>query len=279
VLAVDRKTPVTLPEGYLDFYKSLEHWQNEQEIVLKGACSFKPVDSLPLVLSENKPLVQVKGFKLDPQLYQDNYSEFLNFLYKTRPELVSTLDKIKDSIPKFNFQIITSEIINGTNKYLAELAADIGVPVELFIFTFDHALRPFLRIYANPYKEELVKDSFPRWETPTICPICNARSNFSRLRQNDGRRMMYCDRCFSEWEAKYLQCVYCGNDEPGTIRYISVENDDPYQLYICDKCKGYLKTLDERQSGSNTDMFIANIETVYLDMLAKDKGFINPQGH
>jgi FdhE protein len=65
------------------------------------------------------------------------------------------------------------------------------------------------------------------------------------------------------------------NDEPNTINYISVEDDPAYQIYTCDKCKGYLKTYDERTTGKTTDLFIANIETIYLDLLAQEKGYVN----
>jgi len=36
-----------------------------------------------------------------------------------------------------------------------------------------------------------------------------------------------------------------------------------------------LKTYDERGLGRPTDLFIANVETIYLDILAQEKGYTN----
>ncbi|MGI5911996.1 MAG: formate dehydrogenase accessory protein FdhE, partial [Syntrophomonadaceae bacterium] len=57
--------------------------------------------------------------------------------------------------------------------------------------------------------------------------------------------------------------------------YITVENRTAYQIYTCDICKGYLKTFDERQNKCSIDMYIANLETIYLDMIAQNKGYTN----
>ena len=86
---------------------------------------------------------------------------------------------------------------------------------------------------------------------------------------------MFCDRCFTEWPVRYLYCVHCGNDQAKDIYYLNVESDDAYRLFLCNKCKGYLKTYDERGLGKPTDLFIANVETIYLDILAQEKGYSN----
>ena len=41
---MNTKTPVDLPEGYLDFYKNLESWQNQQQITLKQAYTPAAID-------------------------------------------------------------------------------------------------------------------------------------------------------------------------------------------------------------------------------------------
>jgi molybdopterin-guanine dinucleotide biosynthesis protein B len=48
-----------------------------------------------------------------------------------------------------------------------------------------------------------------------------------------------------------------------------------YRVYVCQQCHGYLKTYDERTSGQPVDMYIANISTIYLDMLAQEQGYTN----
>jgi len=272
---VERQFPVELPEGYVDFFKNLESFENEKEINLKNKCSFEKYDLLPLLASNKKSLLKLKGINIETELYKKVFQDLLAFISKLRPETAPVMNHLAENANKLDFLAIIDKFIADDSAFFAKIAEELDFPEDLFIFVLDHSLRPFLRIYASPYQEALANDEFRSWDFPAICPICGAKSHFSRLRTNDGRRFMFCDRCFSEWEARYLQCVYCGNNEPGSIKYISIENDDAYQVYTCEKCKGYLKTYDERQSGKPTDLYIANVETIYLDMLAQEKGYTN----
>ncbi len=275
---MNRQTPIELPEGYLDFYMNLESWENEQEIILKRNCSFIKHDIhelLPVMKANKLSLLQVTGINIKPEQYKEVFCKFLSVLKHLRPETSLVVDKLFNSIYYLNFNIILKKIIKDDEVYFSKLASIINVPDDLFIFILDHSIRPFLRIYAAPYQEELMNNGFEPRDFLMICPVCGAKSNFSRLRVSDGRRFMFCDRCFTEWETKYLQCVRCGNDEPGTILYITLEHDEAYQLYYCEKCKGYLKTYDERQTERAVDLYIANVETIYLDIIAKAKGYSN----
>ncbi|MBO8159276.1 formate dehydrogenase accessory protein FdhE [Thermosyntropha sp.] len=272
---INRKMPVELPSGYIDFFQNLENWQNEQEIFLKQTCSFPKVNLIKILKENKKPLVKVKKIEIPISEYEELLKKFLSFLNTSRPDTAQAVDIIEKNINNLDLASIVNQLVVNENSFPYDLSEQLKISSELILFIFDHALRPFLRILASPYSQELLEQEFNSWEFPGICPVCAAKSNISRLRAEDGRRFMFCDRCFMEWEAAYLKCIYCGNNEPHTIHYINVENDDAYQIYICDKCKGYLKTYDERQAGEKTDLFIANIETIYLDMLAQEKGYQN----
>lgn len=270
---MNRQFPVTLPEGYLDFFKNLETWQNEQQIRLSKEYVADKINITKVLANSSKPVIRSINFKIDANQYKGLYINLLQFLKNNRPEVTETIVRISEHIDQLDFELLPSKIIADEQEYFLEFAKRIEVPHELFFFTVDHALRPYLRLLANPYYDNFLEDDFPDWKSPNVCPFCGCKSHFSRIRMDDSRRFMFCDRCFTEWSVRYLYCVHCGNDEPGTISYISLENDGAYQIYTCDKCKGYLKSYDERESGKTTDLFIANIETIYLDMLAKERGY------
>ncbi len=273
---MNRTSPVELPEQYLDFYKNLETWQTEQQIKLQNLLVLSPISNpRALIAEQKKPLLVTEKFVIDPEQYRSVFSALLDFILKARPELKEALDYLKLKTPALDFSNYIKDFLNDNLTPLAGLAKDYKISEELLVFLFDHSIRPFLRIYALPYQEELREDTFQDWDFPNLCPVCGSKSHFSRIRPADNRRFMFCDRCFTEWESRYLLCVHCGNDTPGTIFYRSVENDDAYRIYTCEKCKGYLKTYDERSGGGTTDLFIANIETIYLDMLAEEQGYTN----
>lgn len=270
---MNKKIPVELPPGYLDFFKNLESWENEQQIQLSVKYEFEKIDIEFLLNKYNQPILISKPLKINTEDYKKILLELVTFLNEERPFTKESIDSILAVIDNLDYSKIISSILTNDESYLVYLAENLQISHELLIFILDHSLRPFLRLFALPYTEFFAEDEFQSWDNPNTCPICGAHPQISRLRKLDGRRFMFCDRCFTEWEARYLECMYCGNNEPGSLTYISVENNDAYQIYVCNKCKGYLKTFDERVEGISVDMFITNMETIYLDLLAQEKGY------
>lgn len=268
-----RQVPVSLPDGYVDFYKTLETWQNEQQIKLKKDYTPADIDILNTLSNTKRPLMQSTDFALDSDQFKELYMDLLQFLKTHRPEINGVIDKITANLDQFDFNLIPVRLLEEDQNYFSQLSDSSDIPVELLIFTVDHALRPLIRMWAAPYQGTIAEAGFNVWDIATQCPFCGAKSHFCRIRAADGRRYMFCDRCFTEWETRNVYCVHCGADNPHSIQYFSVEDDMAYQVYTCDECKGYIKTFDERQKGNKTDLFIANIETVYLDMLAQEKGY------
>lgn len=273
--SMKRQAPVALPEGYLDFYKYLETWQNEQQIKMKK--NYTPVveDAVKIASTTNKPVIHTVDFPLDPGQYKELYQSLIELIGTHRPDTAEVMDKIKTQFDKLDFNLLPLRLMEEDQQYFSSLATELDVPVELLIFSVDHALRPFLRMWAHPYQSQLLEAGFYQWDFAMICPFCGSKPFFSRIRSADGRRYMFCERCFTEWETRNLYCVHCGNNDPHSIQYLTVEGDTGYQVYVCESCKGYMKTFDERQRGLQTDLFIANVETVYLDMLAREKGYTN----
>lgn len=267
------KTPVDLPEGYLDFFKNLESWQNQQQVKLKQTYTPLDVDIKKVILNTNKSIMQTIDFELDPQQYQELYTDLLNFLMEVRPEIKVQLTKVESVSGQLDFAQLPLRILEGDAQYFASLAQKLDLPEDLFVFCIDHALRPFLRLWASPYQKNIAEIGFEVWDFATVCPFCAAKSYFSRLRAADGRRFMFCDRCFSEWETHAVYCVHCTNSDPQTIRYLSVEGYPAYQAVVCEECQGYSKAFDERKKAIRIDPYIMNMETIYLDMLAQEQGF------
>lgn len=277
---MNRKTPVTLPEGYLDFFMKLESWQNEQQILLQKQLA--PEISPELDLQNiQEPLLNVIDVEIDAGLFQSLYGQLIGFLKENRGELVSDLEQIEVKMGEFDWPALIEETMNENRLYFAGLGELLGLNPEVLFFSCEHSLRPFLRLYAAPYYEGWTGIGVRHWSFPVACPFCGSEGHISRLRNEDGRRFMFCERCFTEWEVRYLFCVYCNNDEPGTIRIMNLENDPAHKLYLCEKCKSYLKTYDERQTLQQADLFITSIQTVYLDMLAEEEGYGSkePGGH
>ena len=59
--------PVQLPNGYLEFFSSLESWQNEQQIKLQANMQLAQVVEEPLrkIAKHRRPLITITGLEID----------------------------------------------------------------------------------------------------------------------------------------------------------------------------------------------------------------------
>ena len=53
---------------------------------------------------------------------------------------------------------------------------------------------------------------------------------------------------------------------------------EKYRVYFCEKCHGYIKTVDEGKTGDGPlNLLWEDINTVQLDILAMREGYFNQQ--
>lgn len=49
-----------------------------------------------------------------------------------------------------------------------------------------------------------------------------------------------------------------------------------YEVYVCEKCRGYMKTFNEKKEKKHDDWLLEDIKTLPLDMLALQEGWSYP---
>jgi FdhE protein len=95
--------------------------------------------------------------------------------------------------------------------------------------------------------------------------------------------MLRCSFCSTEWYFKRLMCPFCGNEDQNSLKYFFVDESSPvekpaFRVDVCDNCKSYIKTLDERKlsESEKPDLYLENLGTLYLDILAQRDGYKSP---
>ena len=56
------------------------------------------------------------------------------------------------------------------------------------------------------------------------------------------------------------------------MNYFFSEEEEDYRVYVCDQCKKYIKTVDIRKTKRPVCLFVEEITTLHLDMLAQEQG-------
>lgn len=140
---------------------------------------------------------------------------------------------------------------------------------ELLDFILCQTMRPFLQRYAEGvmpfYKED-------RWVLD-YCPVCGQKAYFSYLRREDGKRVLVCPLCGTEWIYRYLSCPWCGNANHQDIKFFEVAEVPGYEVYVCEKCRGYQKTYNAKKGVGHDDWMLEDIKTLALDMIAMREGY------
>ncbi|AEG58716.1 formate dehydrogenase accessory protein FdhE [Desulforamulus ruminis] len=130
-----------------------------------------------------------------------------------------------------------------------------------------HTFKPLLKFYGEKVSAQV---SISHW-LKNYCPVCGDQPTMAKLSGQDGHRKLYCGRCETHWRYKRSGCPYC-NEDDSEASFFTLDDNRQYRVYLCDHCKSYLKTVDERECGE-VDLFCEDILTVELDELAHNEGY------
>jgi len=138
------------------------------------------------------------------------------------------------------------------------------------------------RALAAPCVAEAVRVCAPNAGAPASeaeahrCPACGSSPSIARLRRADGRRLLTCGLCGSEWEAVRLACACCGTLAGTDLGILRLGDADVRWVETCERCKGYIKTVDERKlpDGELVLPVVEEAATLHLDLLAEREGYI-----
>jgi FdhE protein len=151
----------------------------------------------------------------------------------------------------------------------AEVSERAGGDPRLLAFLAFQALVPFAAAGAWELRGLVDASSWARGR----CPICGSDPVMARLEPEGGKRFLQCGLCLTEWAFKRVGCPACGNEDQEKLRFFSEEADESYRVEVCDNCKGYIKTVDERKVGGTVCLPVEDLVTVHLDMVAEEEGF------
>jgi len=138
--------------------------------------------------------------------------------------------------------------------------------VELFL---EESLRPDLEKVVEKYGDSVAKADW----SEGYCPICGREPKIGELREEEGRRYLFCNQCGYEWSFVRIKCPFCGNEEQQTLAFFTIEGDERYRVDVCNECKRYIKIIDFRETKQEANLDVEDIATLHLDMLAYEEGY------
>ncbi len=155
--------------------------------------------------------------------------------------------------------------VKGKNFKVPE---EIKAPSGLLEFIAANAFKPLLKKYGDMVLSQV---KISNWRKG-YCPICGDQPTLAKLTGKDGHRELYCERCEMNWHFERLGCPYCEEEGASEASFIAIDENKQYRVYLCDKCKRYLKTVDERECGE-VDLLCEDLATTALDEIAQAEGY------
>jgi len=255
----------SFPQHLAACYREMEKIWLPETAVLPDADALESWDG-------GKPLVQHAPPLIDVDKFAEVTKQVFELLLRYLTEMEADLRLLLASLPeKKEERIALVEGLLKQNGTAAVLLSkdDRQVPPDVFGFAFSHVLRIFLSAYSRCLEGKIDLTLWDRGE----CPVCGSNPNFARI-DTGGRRYLHCGLCGTDWRFARVACPFCSSTAPETLSFYEFEHG-LYRIYVCSRCKGYIKTVLESQSGAEPDLFWEDIKTVALDITALRLGFIN----
>lgn len=220
------------------------------------------------------PLLRCAAPVVDPEAFFELMSRTGEIMKKYQTEQTADIERVLKAMPRETDarKEFISGVLRRDTAMIENLVDAHQIQVEVVSFLVSQSLRPFMRLMARKLSADFDYDT---WHRGT-CPVCGGNPTMAYLSKGTRRRRLYCSLCECDWFFQRIGCPYCDNTEGSKIKYFTVDDDKRYRVYVCEVCKGYIKTVDHSAAlGEKPEMFWEDAKTVHLDLIAMREGFIN----
>lgn len=220
-------------------------------------------------VQSGSPLLSAKAMTVDVPAARDFLAGLLDVIWEESREGGADLQHFAAVLGRdgFDLPVLFAACLERDREKIVSAAEASGVQASLLEF----ALETVLKAALEPFAATLTEADFAGWQEGR-CPVCGSRAGMGELVGDEGRRFLSCCTCFFKWPYSRLQCPYCGNDDPQTLSYFTVD-EGPIRVDTCQKCSRYLKTRDSRKGHADVPLEAEDMATIHLDLVAGREGF------
>ena len=203
--------------------------------------------------ADGVPLLPVERLHIEPGLFGQAVEQIAGLVAERRPQWA-----VSTAVPYL--ALVNEWYRRGV------------LPDRTLSFVLQMALRPFLECEAqNVLRAAGSPVDLGQWWRGW-CPLCGGLPSFAALTPPGGERVLLCPRCLTQWSFSRVVCPFCGEDQVALLGYYP-SADNVYRLYVCESCKGYLKTVDYREVAQQISLPVLDVLTTDMDIAAASNGY------
>ena len=162
-----------------------------------------------------------------------------------------------------------SAYLSKDDSLLAETCERLHVDGDVLSFVILNSLKPSLNVFAVKLSSRLDGGN---GRDRGCCPVCGSLPELSVFGEG-GNRTLLCGFCGHRWQSKRLFCPYCGNTDHETLRYFAIDGEEEYRVDVCDRCSGYIRTIDVKKTTRRVFLPLESVSTPYIDVRFRDMGY------
>jgi FdhE protein len=259
-----------------DLYRQLERVKIEARKKYRDEKMLIDESELERRIAQSRPLIDLNNIEMDGEWLEGLFKKYLLVLKKSNEENTKLVEKLELALEqgRLDPRVLAKKVFCSDSGFLGSLARKLKVRIDDLSFLGLWLANPVLELYATKLKKRIDSANWLKGS----CPVCGSPPAMAYLRKDDGKRILWCRFCSTKWSFLRLKCPFCSNEDQQTLRYFFAGENDPRRVYVCDKCKKYLKTIDERKRKEEEDLDLKweNLATLELDFMAQKEGYSIP---
>jgi FdhE protein len=220
-------------------------------------------------LTQGLPLLGREGFAIDLEAAQRLFYTLRAIGQRSTPKLGEEIPKITAAADAGELDLRDLLSHHYDELYLEHEADRCGLDKGILIFLAQASVRPFVLAQM----EQLQGAFSPEEWLGEQCPLCGSAPQMAQLKDEGGKRYLLCHFCGCQWRWERIACPLCRNQDSESLHYLYSEEEEAYRVDLCDRCKGYIKTVDARKLNYEPSLDLEDIVTIHLDILAMEKGY------
>ena len=222
-------------------------------------------------IREGFPLLQREDLPVDQKRSAELFEKLCRIGLDENPILAEGGKRLLEAMDasRLNFRTLFSAVVRDDDDKLEVLAAELRVGRAVLKALAKLSIQPSLSAVVAAATTDI---SLEGWKH-RYCPVCGGMPAMAALVGEEGSRHGLCAFCGHVYRLPRMGCPFCGAEGPEDLRYFYGEEEDAHRVQVCDRCSGYLKTLDTRKGGSVEALAVDDILTAHLDLVAEEQGY------
>jgi FdhE protein len=176
---------------------------------------------------------------------------------------------------KIDVGALLAYITAGERVFIESAARDLQLDPGLLWTLARSALNPALHAWRRQLAP-LAEGT--HWEEG-YCFICGAYATLGELQGNGQALHLRCGQCGADWQFRRLRCMWCGNEDHGTLSCLYSEDQrEKMRVEACDRCRGYLKVITSYSPTLPEMLPVEDLATLHLDYIAQEQSYERSRG-